>query len=26
MHIYQMSPPDARAIVAYLKSLPAEVH
>jgi mono/diheme cytochrome c family protein len=26
MHIYHMSPPDARAIVAYLKSLPAEVH
>ena len=26
MHIYHMSPPDARAIVAYLKSLPAEMH
>jgi mono/diheme cytochrome c family protein len=26
MHIYHMSPPDARAIVAYLKSLPAPVH
>jgi mono/diheme cytochrome c family protein len=26
MHIYHLSPPDARAIVAYLKSLPAEVH
>jgi mono/diheme cytochrome c family protein len=26
MHIYHMSPPDARAIVAYLKSLPAEIH
>jgi mono/diheme cytochrome c family protein len=26
MHIYHMSPPDARAIAAYLKSLPAEVH
>jgi mono/diheme cytochrome c family protein len=26
MHIYHMSPSDARAIVAYLKSLPAEVH
>jgi mono/diheme cytochrome c family protein len=26
MHIYHMSPADARAIVAYLKSLPAEVH
>jgi hypothetical protein len=26
MHIYHMSPPDARAIVAYLKSLPAEPH
>jgi mono/diheme cytochrome c family protein len=26
MHIYHMSPPDARAIVAYLKSLTAEVH
>lgn len=26
MHIYHMSPPDARAIAAYLKSLPVEVH
>ena len=26
MHIYHMAPADARAIVAYLKSLPAEVH
>jgi mono/diheme cytochrome c family protein len=26
MHIYHMAPVDARAIVAYLKSLPAEVH
>jgi mono/diheme cytochrome c family protein len=26
MHIYHMAPSDARAIVAYLKSLPAEVH
>jgi mono/diheme cytochrome c family protein len=26
MHIYHMAPPDARAIVAYLKSLPPEVH
>jgi mono/diheme cytochrome c family protein len=26
MCIYHMSPPDARAIAAYLKSLPAEVH
>ncbi len=26
MHIYHMAPPDARAIVAYLKSLPTEVH
>jgi len=26
MHIYHMAPTDARAIVAYLKSLPAEVH
>jgi mono/diheme cytochrome c family protein len=26
MCIYHMSPPDARAIVAYLKSLPAPVH
>ena len=26
MHIYHMSPPDARAIAAYLKSLPAEAH
>jgi hypothetical protein len=26
MHIYHMSPPDARAIAAYLKSLPAELH
>ena len=26
MHIYHMSPAEARAIVAYLKSLPAEVH
>jgi cytochrome c len=26
MHIYHLAPPDARAIVAYLKSLPAEVH
>ncbi len=26
MHIYHMAPGDARAIVAYLKSLPAEVH
>jgi mono/diheme cytochrome c family protein len=26
MHIYHMSPTDARVIVAYLKSLPAEVH
>jgi mono/diheme cytochrome c family protein len=26
MLIYHMSPPDARAIAAYLKSLPAEVH
>lgn len=26
MHIYHMSPADARAIAAYLKSLPAEVH
>jgi hypothetical protein len=26
MHIYHMAPPDARAIAAYLKSLPAEVH
>jgi mono/diheme cytochrome c family protein len=26
MHIYHMSPSDARAIVAYLKSLPGEVH
>jgi hypothetical protein len=26
MHIYHMAPADARAIVAYLKSMPAEVH
>jgi hypothetical protein len=26
MRSYHMSPADARAIVAYLKSLPAEVH
>ena len=26
MHIYHMAPADARAIVAYLKSLPEEVH
>ena len=26
MCIYHMSPPDARAIAAFLKSLPAEVH
>jgi len=26
MHIYHMAPADARAIVAYLKSLPAEAH
>ena len=26
MHIYHMAPADARAIAAYLKSLPAEVH
>src|SRR5579863_714649 len=26
MHIYHMAPADARAIIAYLKSLPAEVH
>jgi len=26
MHIYHLSPPDARAIAAYLKSLPAEPH
>jgi mono/diheme cytochrome c family protein len=26
MHIYHMTPADARAIAAYLKSLPAEVH
>jgi mono/diheme cytochrome c family protein len=26
MHTYHMSPPDARASVAYLKSLPAEIH
>ena len=26
MHIYHMAPADARAIVAYLKSLPNEVH
>ncbi|SRR6266849_9492535 len=26
MHIYHMVPADARAIVPYLKSLPAEVH
>jgi len=26
MHIYHMAPADARAIVAYLKSLPTEVH
>jgi mono/diheme cytochrome c family protein len=26
MRIYHMSPQDAQAIVAYLKSLPAEVH
>lgn len=26
MQIYHLSPPDARAIAAYLKSLPAEVH
>jgi len=26
MQIYHMAPADARAIVAYLKSLPAEVH
>jgi mono/diheme cytochrome c family protein len=26
MHIYHLNPRDARAIVAYLKSLPAEVH
>jgi len=26
MHIYHMAPGDARAIVAYLKSLPTEVH
>jgi mono/diheme cytochrome c family protein len=26
MHVYHLSPADARAIVAYLKSLPAEVH
>lgn len=26
MHIYHMAPADARAIVAYLKSLPAEMY
>lgn len=26
MHIYHLAPSDARAIAAYLKSLPAEVH
>jgi mono/diheme cytochrome c family protein len=26
MHIYHMTPADARATIAYLKSLPAEVH
>jgi mono/diheme cytochrome c family protein len=26
MHIYHLAPADARAIVAYLKSLPTEVH
>jgi hypothetical protein len=26
MHIYHMAPADARAIVAYLKSLPVEMH
>jgi mono/diheme cytochrome c family protein len=26
MHIYHMAPADARAIAAYLKSLPGEVH
>lgn len=26
MHIYHMAPADARAIVAYLKSLPRELH
>lgn len=26
MHIYHMAPTDARAIAAYLKSLPSEVH
>jgi mono/diheme cytochrome c family protein len=26
MHIYHMAPADARAIAAYLKSLPAEIH
>ena len=26
MHIYHMAPADARAIVAYLKSLPTEMH
>jgi hypothetical protein len=26
MHIYHMAPADARAIAAYLKSLPAPVH
>ena len=26
MHIYHMAPADARAIAAYLQSLPAEVH
>jgi mono/diheme cytochrome c family protein len=26
MHIYHLSPPDARAIAAYLRSMPAEVH
>jgi hypothetical protein len=26
MHIYHLAPADARAIVAYLKSLPKEIH
>lgn len=26
MHVYHMAPADARVIVAYLKSLPSEVH
>jgi hypothetical protein len=26
MHIYHMNPPDAKAIIAYLKSLPTQKH